>query len=427
MGRNTKTDAQRVLDKVTRFYLQSDRFNGLELTTLATIFSWTLDRSRTVVRELVDRRLVALASGENHPNPHIKALDPVDVDRQLQSLSDADPHHVCIYPEAVHLKQVVKIERYQGRPYTLRLALGEPQLRHAVFDLTVLECYRNDPRYRYEHNDVQGSISASHKTGRVTHRQRDRVLLETFGFAYNRQLDRAVASFLWYLSTLTREHQEFWRSKELRGKYLLHPEYYRTSILGEWPEKESVFVAFLEEIRVINAMARAINRPVLFRREIELKDRPREFAFLIRPTLKEFNDFVQVLDKLLSDNLDIAFFQGEVDLDEKVERSDSRLEVKRKGSLSILEEWLRLRFKPRDPESLSMMFTAFRNVRRLRSPSVHKIDDNEFSPNYFRKQRKLIIDAYGALRTLRLIIANHPGAQFVKVPGWLAKGEICFY
>ena len=69
----------------------------------------------------------------------------------------------------------------------------------------------------------------------------DQVFLQTFGFCYDANLNRAVAVFVHYLSDLTPEHQQIWKAKELTGEYTLHPDYYRNSILGQWDEKISIF------------------------------------------------------------------------------------------------------------------------------------------------------------------------------------------
>ena len=47
-------------------------------------------------------------------------------------------------------------------------------------------------------------------------------------------------------------------------------EYFRTSILGEFPEKMPIFEAFLLELRTINEMSIAMGRPPLFRKVPEL-------------------------------------------------------------------------------------------------------------------------------------------------------------
>jgi hypothetical protein len=310
----------------------------------------------------------------------------------------------------------------------LRLALGEPQLVHVAFDLTILEFYRNDPRYHYRHDDTQGSISISdayYRKGRMP--SRDQILLETFGFAYNGRFDRAVASFLWYLSTLTPEHQSIWQAKILRGKYKLHPVYFRTNILGQWSVEVSIFTAFLEEIRVINAMSKAMGRKPLFRNEIDPSDKPREFGFLIRPTSKEFGEFQHLLDKLISDNIDPAFFGNEINFEEEHPRPDGRIEIRRKGTLRALEEWLRRRFRPQDAAPFDSMFETFKAVRKARQGPAHSVDDNRFEQKYFRQQRQLVNRAYNAVRTLRLLFANHPSCKSVPVPKWLFEGQLCDY
>ena len=82
----------------------------------------------------------------------------------------------------------------------------------------------------------------------------DQILLETFGFAYDEDLNRAVASFLWYLSCLSPEHQRLRNSKELGPEYKVHPDYFRSSITGDFPKGISMFHAFLHEQRIISEM-----------------------------------------------------------------------------------------------------------------------------------------------------------------------------
>ena len=68
---------------------------------------------------------------------------------------------------------------------------------------------------------------------------------------------------------------------------------------------------------------------------------------------------------------------------------------------------------------------TFRKVRKLRQKPAHAINENEFNQKYFTQQRKLVIEAYKAIRALRLILANHPRViNYKGVPEWLYKGEI---
>src|SRR2546427_2325363 len=84
------------------------------------------------------------------------------------------------------------------------------------------------------------------------------------------------------------EHQQVWAARMLTGDYKLHPGYFDASILGERPKGVPIFNAFLHEQHHINEMAKLMRRAPLFREEF-VHDKPRGFAFLIRPTLREFN------------------------------------------------------------------------------------------------------------------------------------------
>jgi len=73
------------------------------------------------------------------------------------------------------------------------------------------------------------------------------------------------------------------------------------------------------------------------------------------------------------------------------------------------------------------MLKIFRKIRSLRAPIAHKFDDDHFDQQFFHDQRELIIEAYKAIRTMRLILANHPRLKKFEVPDWLYKGEIWTY
>lgn len=304
------------------------------------------------------------------------------------------------------------------------LARGEPQLSYKVFDISVLEPYRNDPRYYFDTDEIHGSISIRsdyYKNGKM--RQRDEAFIQTFGFAYNKTFNRAVAVYTRYLSDLTPEHQQQWFNKMLRGKYLLHPDYFDAT-MGKFPEKVSIFTALTEELYQINKMCNLMGKPQLFREEFKDTCKPRNFGFLIRPTLKEYESFVLTLDKMLSDNINKEFFKGDIPLQEHKVKKDGSVEIIQKATITLLEEWLkRIRFP--DPKPKDEMIKMFREVRKQRQPVAHTINEDMFDQKYFKKQRDLMIETYGAIRTLRLIFANHPNVKGYKdIPEWLFKGDI---
>lgn len=423
-------EESRVVDYVTRFYLESGDFNGVPAWQLAEDVGMSPDRSRHVIASLITDGKLSAVFSDRQPNPHIKAFEDEPIEVQTNKLERASLKEFCLYPTPPVLAAAVNPTTYQGRPFTLKLALGEPQLTYYAFDLSVIEFYRNDPRYRYYNNDISGSImvSESHYCAGTMH-ERDQVLLQTFGFAYDDELNRAVAVFLRYLADLTPEHQQIWHAKILGTwpQYKLHPDYYRTSILGDFPERISIFAAFSLELRTINEMCALIGWPPMFRSDFADEKRPRTLGFPIRPTLKEFNDFVHLLDKMMSDNLNRDFFAKDVALDHEEVRKDGKVVVRTKGTIELLEQWLATRFRTPDPKPVQDMLATFREVRRLRQRPAHVADEDRFDQTYFQQQRALMIRSYRAVKTLRLILANHPKAKAYRVNELLQEGKIWMY
>ena len=116
-------------------------------------------------------------------------------------------------------------------------------------------------------------------------------------------------------------------------------------------------------------------------------------------------------------NINVDFFGNDVELDEEIQRADGRVEVRRKGSIRLLDEWLD-RVRLQDPEPRRAMIAAFRRVRNLRNSPAHTLRTDEFDQTYVQQQRELMIEAYGAVRTLRLILANHPAVRDYEVSEW---------
>jgi hypothetical protein len=257
----TSDQKEQMLKLVGEHYLSSRDFNGITLAEAQQTLGIDPATTLAVISELATDGLVDLAiSGHGHVNIHIKALDLPPWDHLHPLMPEADPRDVCLYPSPRYLVAVVDRSRYVGTPFTERLALGEPQLRHVAFDLTVLEKYRNDPRYSLWHNDIAGGLTV-HDADAASMRNPDRIAIQDFGFCYDNDMTRGVAVYLRSLRRLTPEHQQLWFAHCLGGEYHLHPDYYRSTMLGEFPSGISVFDATLMEMNVINEMAIAMRRP----------------------------------------------------------------------------------------------------------------------------------------------------------------------
>jgi hypothetical protein len=410
---------EQLLNHVTDFYLSSSDFNGITLESLAARCGFDHDQLAQHLSPLIQEELIGIVFSDTDVNPHILRVGLEPTELQLAKLSKRELSG-CAYPRPKHLELAVDRRILEDRPYALALALGAPQLAFRTFDLSVLEIYRNDPRYRYSNDDVSGHIvisDAYYESGDVP--ERDRVLLESFGFCYDDSHNRAVAVFLRYLADLSPEHQQIWKAKELQGQFNLHPDYYRNSIIGDWGEGISVFQALLLELHLINQMAAAMGREPLFRQDFAGQGAPSGFSFLIRPTSKEYYDFVLLLDKLLSENINQGFFQSEVPFESREKTDSGEVLLKPKGSISILEDWLRARFRTGDWQPIDRTLETLKEIRRKRQTPAHKIEDNVFDNQHYHMQRDLIIRAYDAVHVIRLAFANHPSCNDIKVPAAL--------
>lgn len=399
----------------TTFYLSSRDFNGYPGHRIYREHGLRYDVIRKLLGDLVADGRGTIVFGDLHPNPHIRAFADEPLASQLKKLESAPLENACFYPSAGYLATVIRDTDYQDRPFTRELALGAGQLEFRSFDLSVLECYRNDPRYHYDNDDIRGRICVTDEFYESDQMQeKDQVILETFGFSYDPKMDRAVAAFLIYLSRLSPEHQQIWNSKRLAGDFKLHPDYYRNCILGNWGSGISVFEAFLEELKIINLMSDAMKRPHLFLDTFE-ENRPRNFSFLVRPTQEEFNGFVLTLDKMMSDNINKGFFMNQVADEIEQERDDGKIIVRKKGTIAMLEDWLAISVRPNDPKEMEEMITAFKKVRKLRQKPAHAIKPDVFDQKFFHQQRELVIAAYTAVRTIRLLFSNHPAVKCAKM------------
>ena len=154
--------------------------------------------------------------------------------------------------------------------------------------------------------------------------------------------------------------QQLWATYSIDGEYSLHPDYYKSAILGDWGQGISLRDAFIEELKGINAMCAAIGWPPLFR--IAGEEPPPELAFLLRPTTSAFNEFVLALDKLMSENLNSTFFPDTIARHTERERPDSKIEVQQRGSLALLKDWLTTHIRTPDPKPLQEAVATFRRV-----------------------------------------------------------------
>lgn len=406
-----------LFERISEYYLKSRDFNGLPTRVLGL----EDDDIKALLKNLIKAGDVSIVI--SHPNPYVKCLPPQSIEEQIENLMKMkDLTHLVAYPEGMRLKKYIKPQKYAGKPFRLAVAKGEATLNCAYFRLDVLERFRNDPRFEFRNNDVVGTIY-SKEEGMET----EDVYLKSVGFAYDKDMNRAVCIFYTDLMNMSKEQQQYWKHYELKGSYRAHPDFIMSQIYGEWPKNASLAEAITTELRVTNDITQDCYGKKLFKADYSDSKRPKELSFLIRPTAKELNAFILMLDKIISDNINSKFFKGIVEPDTETEREDGKIVVSRKSTLTMLSEFIRREFKPANTEPLDEMFNTFKKVRKLRTKPAHSIEEDTFDEKYFKEQRELFIEAYSAVRLLRLILQNHPNADRSKIPEWLYKGNIGTY
>lgn len=414
---------QDLLQRVTTAYLDSEAFHGCSVTQLQTELGLAIPTLREHLQAGIAAAQLTLVFGDLHPNPMIRALPDEPKGEQLRKLKTVPLDVACVYPSAARLEECVDPSRYEGRPFTLELARGKPQLAYQSFDLQVLERYRDNARYRYAASDIIGTIFSYGSVGENA-LQSERVLLKSFGFSHDPQGRRAVAVFLCYLARMPADDQQHWLSYRVDGEYRLNPDFYRTQITGDWPERLSIFDALLEEMHHVNTMAVLMGRKPLFGDVPRSLNKPSKLAFMLRPTQQEFHDFIVVLDKLLSDNINPNFFGD--DLVQLARWLGVEVNEQWSGAqrLRLLEGWITNRFRAADPLPMQEMVATLREIQSLRYRPARDLDDVRFDSGLYQQQRALMKRAYTAVRVLRLVFENHPAVGEYQVSKYLNDGLI---
>lgn len=416
------TDAEKLLTKVREFYETSRDFNGLPISSLDIKDS----ELNEIIIELIRAEDIDLVRGwpDGHPNPHIKALPPEPINIQIRKIKDKGLGTGCLYPTPNHLKRF-GTRHTKDAPFTFKLEIGAPQLEFQTFDIRILEWYRNDPRYNYYSNDVHGRI-CRRPNSQVANSQivQDKLDNFEFGFAYSAQRERAVVVHLRDLHKLQPELQRYLANHQLKGYYELHPDYYRTEIIGDFPEGISIYDAFLKEKKIINEMCEKIGYQHLFRTNDTATINYAGFGILIRPTKKEFQDFALLLDKLLTDDLNREFFKNTIPVLEVSTQEDGSKKEYSIGTITLLENWLKKYFLPQDPNEIESLFKNLRAVRKARQRPAHVADENQFNPGYIDQQVELISKGYHAVEAIRMILENHPRIQEYNNPDWQSNTKV---
>lgn len=417
-----------ILWLVTDVYLKSLDCNGSLLARVADVVAEDAEMVIDLVSELVLEEKITLTFSSVFVNPYIKAFPDLPPDDQVTKLRVESSSGICLYPTREVIVASVNVSDYDDRPFTKRLLLGEPVLTPIYFDLQVLDRYYSDPRYSYRFHDFAGSICVNdtyYESSEMP--DRDKTLLQTFGIGYDADDNRVVVVFLRYLSNLTPEHQRIWHAHIRNDECKMVYEYSRSSFEGRYPECMSTYQAVIECQKILNELSSILGKPSIFNHADGT--RPQGFCLLLRPTLKGFLEFAHLFDKMLSDNINKEFFGNDIPLDEDVERRDGRVEVRHKGTLTLLDEWLHkiVRFPTEEP--YAAIVEPLQEVRRLRQRPAHSLVTDEYDEKYIQQQDELVQRVCRALSGLCMLLSGHPMAKTASytLPDWLLESKVKSY
>jgi len=423
MFRKTHLEA-RLLEQIVSYYLKSRDFNGIPVDLLLKKQD---HEGIDGLKRLVRNGLVEVIS-DAWDNPCIKRLPARETAKQIEVLEIKPAERAFLYPTQKHMRTVIHPRLYQNRPFTRLIALAHPQIEPLFFNLSVLERYQSDPRYIFQFDGLDGRVSITERHYRSRSMgSSDKVILKSFGLGADAKGQRVAVVFLRYLSALTPRHQQYWRSHQIGRKCRVESNYLRRSLFGEWTNGISVYEAFRSELFHINKMCGLIGLPTLFRKDFS-DEPPKGFGLLIRPTQLGYFEFAHTLDKLLSENLNPQFFEAEgLSLEDRKSREDGTVEVVRKGTLRLLEEWLTKRIKFEVQGGPPKILSSIRLVRKIRQNPAHNVLDDEFSISYQRKKERLIRGVYFSISSIRIIFQSHPCTRNYRFPEHLKLENLVLY
>ena len=229
-------------------------------------------------------------------------------------------------------------------------------------------------------------------------------------------------TLMWLPGKQQRIWKEFWVQGQVKGS----EDYVTAAIDGQPVKANSVYDAIVFEQVEINKLFELMEHWPLFR-DTYAEKRPTQFSFFVKPTQGNYKNFVQLLDKMLSDNLNIAAFGGDVERQERIRISASEFELRQKGSISMLDEWLCLRYPTASPEERLAIIKPLREVRSLRQKPAHKVEQDTYDRQFYALQDELVWKVYEALRDLRCLLATDSSVSSYEPPFWVREFSVKGY
>ncbi len=407
-------EKEHVLNEIIEYYLESCDFNGLPIYQMQNY-------NFNILCELIDDEMIEVLSDKETLNPHIKAFDlNIPIERQKDNISKTSNYSV-LYPTRKALKD---IPHDHSRPYTEQMQKGEKQFKITYFSIEILERYVSNPKFLIMDSGYRGNIYP--KDEYCEDESIEDEYIKDYGMAYieGDNLERAIGVFVYDLAKLSSKKQMLWKGYELsrQDNCKIATGFVDNLIHGSWVTKTWIFHAVIDEMTVINNQCKAMGIPDLFIRTFgkDFSVIPQGYRNIFLPTLKNYYDFVSVLEKMVVHNISYNAFLESAKNITKISRCDQH--GKEKGSLGMLEEWLCKNIHSTE-NIKELIINPLKEIRKERQTPAHKIISDKYDINLYKKQIDLINNTYNAIRSIRLLFSNHPLAKNVPVPENLISGE----
>jgi hypothetical protein len=365
--------------------------------------------------------LVQVVSEKDYPNPHIRPWPSKrSLEDQVESINElaSSDYGLCLYPTPKALAEHPAPDRYSDEPFRQAMADGRGTLELAFFRFDVLEQYRNDPRFEFSFSDFGCDAVVSDQVYRDDNESdHDKIIMDHIGFAYDLSgydvedvsspIIRRVCAFYGDLAKLTSVHQRRWQTYEVPANGLKpHPVWWMQQ-MGHFGDGLGPFERFMSELKAINELSERVLSEPLF----ATTDRPREFGWILRPSQQEWDAFVQLLDKMVSENLRSKALTV---AGAPKQNSDGQP----LGSLNRLAALIES--KGIRPELVGEVMAPFREVRGARSKPAHALRENIDDRTFVHRQVDLIGRVTQSLAQLRWWWQGHPANRDWQAPDYLA-------
>lgn len=407
-------DKNLVINEIIEYYLNSNNFNGLPIYMMKNY-------DYEVLCELIDENIIEVLSGNEVINPHIKGGNfNIPKEQQKVNINNKDKYSV-LYPTKQALENI-SVE--YTSPYTEMLRKGENQFEIIYFDIEILERYINNPKFIVADNGYRGNIYP--KDEYYDDEMIEDEYIKDYGMAYieGKEINRAIGVFVCDLAKLSQRKQMLWKGFELlrQNECKINSGFVKNLIYGEWVTKVWIFHALLEEMKIINKQCEAMEIPKLFNKTFgtHYTEVPEGYRNIFLPSLKNYYDFVLVLEKIVVHNISYKTFQKRTDYIASIERTDEK--GKDKGSLIMFEEWLNKNIYTKENMS-EIIIKPLRNIRKIRQKPAHELTSNKYDISLYKEQMDLMNDTYSAIRAIRLFFSKHPLVKNIEIPEYLITGE----